>query len=102
MFPRYETLIDTVREQSTGGHKKGDERMLCFTPKFLPLPFTRVHYTVTSTDLQLKESHQYTAMLGRRRWHALSFTPLCPLQHASQAIVSITLFFLFILRQRQN
>lgn len=70
--------------------------MLCFTPKFLPLPFTRVHYTVTSTNLQLKESHQYAAMLGRRRWRALLFAPLCPLQHASQAIVSITLFFLFV------
>lgn len=55
---------------------------------FFAFPFTRPHYTVTSTNLQLKESHQYTAAAaaaavpGRRRWHALSFVPLCPFQHA--------------------
>lgn len=38
-FPRYESLIDTVGEQSAAWRKKRDERVFCLAPKFLRLPF---------------------------------------------------------------
>lgn len=55
--PWYEPLINTIQEQSTGGHKR-HQGIFCFYLKY-PLPFCWAHYTVTSANLQLKESHQY-------------------------------------------
>lgn len=53
-----------------------NEIILLFSPKILPFPFTQIYCAVTSTNLQLKESHQRTAALDRWKWHLGLFSLL--------------------------